>query len=263
MNRTVAPLRSGVWAALVIVVLAATLLGRTSPRANAASGCAAATNPVVCTNSLPGTPRSQWDVGSGDPSIQGFPVRIGLQRGDTLEIKVNTPATAYRADIYRMGWYGGLGARYIATVRPAVKLPQIQPPCLQQTSAGVVDCGNWAVSLRWTIPSDAVSGVYEAKLVREDGVSAANRVIFVVRDDSSNAPILLTTSDETWVAYNTYGGNSLYYGHTAAPNGRAYKVSYNRPLANHDPYYDKRNTFLNAEYPMVRWLERNGTTWLV
>ncbi len=251
-------LKWGLWPVMPVVVLAAVLLWRESPRANAASGCAAATIPVVCENALPGAPPSQWDVGSGDPSIQGFPVRIGLERGDALEIKVNTPATAYRADIYRMGWYGGLGARHIATVRPLVKLPQVQPPCLQQTSTGLVDCGDWAVSLRWVIPSDAVSGVYEAKLVREDGVSATNRVIFVVRDDSSHSPILLTTSDETWVAYNTYGGNSLYYGRTAAPNGRAYKVSYNRPLASQDAFYDKRNTFFNAEYPMVRWLERNG-----
>jgi hypothetical protein len=53
----------------VIVMLFATLLARTSPRAMAATGCAAATNPVVCENALPGAPRSQWDAGSGDPSI--------------------------------------------------------------------------------------------------------------------------------------------------------------------------------------------------
>jgi hypothetical protein len=103
-----------------------------------------------------------------------------------------------------------------------------------------------------------VSGVYEAKLVREDGIVGRNRVLFVVRDDASTSPILLSTADATWVAYNTYGGNSLYKGTTSAPNGRAYKVSYNRPLANRDFAYDRRNTFFNAEYPLVRWLERNG-----
>src|SRR5438045_4908846 len=39
--------------------------------------------------------------------------------------------------------------------------------------------------------------------------------------------LLFQTSDTTWQAYNQYGGNSLYVG---APAGRAYKVSYNRPL---------------------------------
>ena len=38
---------------------------------------------------------------------------------------------------------------------------------------------------------------------------------------------LFQTSDTTWQAYNSYGGNSLY---TGSPAGRAYKVSYNRPF---------------------------------
>ena len=32
----------------------------------------------------------------------------------------------------------------------------------------------------------------------------------VVRNDASQSPILYQTSDETWEAYNAYGGNSLY-----------------------------------------------------
>lgn len=232
--------------------------GVESAPAFAATGCAAAPNPIVCENALPGAPRSAWDVGSGAASIQGFATHVGVQAGDTLQLKVDTPASAYHADIYRLGWYGGLGARLIATIHPVVALPQKQPACLSNAAVGLVDCGNWTVSMRWTVPSDAVSGVYEAKLVRDDGVVAANRVMFVVRNDASTSPILASTSDETWVAYNTYGGSNLYFGTTSAPNGRAYKVSYNRPLLNAVQYYDKRNTFFNAEYPMVRWLERNG-----
>ena len=32
----------------------------------------------------------------------------------------------------------------------------------------LVDCGNWKVSAAWRVPPDAVSGVYVARLVRED-----------------------------------------------------------------------------------------------
>ena len=40
--------------------------------------------------------------------------------------------------------------------------------------------------------------------------------------------VLFQTSDPTWQAYNTYGGSDFYQG---AANGRAYKISYNRPFA--------------------------------
>jgi len=35
----------------------------------------------------------------------------------------------YRFDIYRLGWYNGLGARQVATLKPVVQLPQEQPEC--------------------------------------------------------------------------------------------------------------------------------------
>ncbi|HEX2587309.1 MAG TPA: N,N-dimethylformamidase beta subunit family domain-containing protein [Gaiellales bacterium] len=250
--------RTGRLACLLALIAGLATAAGAGAAAATAQGCAAQANPIVCENALPGAPASDWQTGAGDTSIQGFATRIGLQRGDTLQLKIDTPATAYHAEIYRLGWYGGLGARLIDTVQPSVPLPQNQPACLSNAAVGLVDCGNWAVSLRWQVPASAVSGVYEAKLVRDDGVTAANRVMFVVRDDSGASDILAKTSDETWVAYNTYGGSDLYFGTTSAPNGRAYKVSYNRPLAHTYTAYDKRNSFFNAEYPMVRWLERNG-----
>ena len=58
-----------------------------------------------------------------------------------------------------------------------------------------------------------------------------------MRDDASTSDVVLQTSDTTWQAYNTYGGNSLYTCEpTNCPPGNpstykaAYKVSYNRPL---------------------------------
>jgi N,N-dimethylformamidase beta subunit-like protein len=57
-------------------------------------------------------------------------------------------------------------------VRPSVALPQVQPACRRNAPTGLFDCGNWADSASWTVPDDAVSGVFAARLVREDGVSA-------------------------------------------------------------------------------------------
>jgi hypothetical protein len=210
-------------------------------------------SPILCENSLPGTPASEWDiVGAGDPSIQGFATEMSVAAGETVRFKIDTDAAAYRVDIYRLGWYGGLGARKVATIAPAATLPRLQPDCVEDDASGLVDCGNWAESASWAVPADAVSGVYVARPVRED-TDGDSHIVFIVRDDSRGSDLLFQTSDTTWQAYNRYGGSSLYVG---SPANRAYKVSYNRPLTTR-AYADPSGLF-SAEYPMIRWLERNG-----
>ncbi|MCX7597154.1 MAG: hypothetical protein N2235_26085, partial [Fischerella sp.] len=219
-------------------------------------------NPITIENSLPGNPPSQWDVtGAGSSNIQGFTTDISYKPGDTVnfKIKTSTSATGYRLDIYRMGYYGGNGARKVATVLPSVGIPQSQPNCLTNSSTGLIDCGNWAVSASWAIPTNATSGIYFAKAVLTSGATGASHIVFIVReDDNSTSPsdILFQTSDTTWQAYNSYGGKSLYTG-GPGPKGGAYKVSYNRPF-NTRSVDNGQDWLFNAEYPMVRWLEANG-----
>ncbi len=216
------------------------------------AGCSG--NPIVVENCLTGSVSSEWDVsGAGDPSIQGFATDISVNRGGPINFKVSTNASSYRFDIYRLGYYGGLGARKVATVQPSASLPQSQPNCLSDAATGLIDCGNWAVSGSWAVPANATSGIYIAKLVRTD-TGGASHIVFIVRDDASTSDVLFQTSDTTWQAYNSYGGNSLY---TGAPAGRAYKVSYNRPF-NTRSVDNGQDWLFNAEYPMVRWLEANG-----
>ncbi|MEZ0292716.1 MAG: DUF4082 domain-containing protein [Solirubrobacteraceae bacterium] len=211
-------------------------------------------NEIACENTKPGNPASEWDVsGSGSAAIQGYATSIGVDQGETVSFKVDTPSTDYRIDIYRMGYYGGSGARKITTIQPSASLPQNQPACQTTASTGLIDCGNWGVSASWAVPADAVSGIYLAKLVREDGTAGSSHMVFIVRDDDGGSELLFQTSDTTWQAYNQYGGNSLYVG---SPAGRAYKVSYNRPFTTRGT--GAEDWVFNAEYPMVRWLERNG-----
>jgi fibronectin type 3 domain-containing protein len=215
--------------------------------------CGPGANEVSCENAKPGNPPSEWDiVGMGDPSIQGFATEFSVNHGETVDFKVKTDAAAYRLDVYRMGWYGGNGARKIATVTPSATLPQSQPACLTDASTGLVDCGNWATSASWAVPATAVSGIYFARLVRTD-TGGDSHVFFIVRDDEGASELLFQTSDTTWQAYNRYGGNSLYVG---SPASRAYKVSYNRPFTTRD--FASPSFVWEDEYPMVRWLERNG-----
>ena len=246
MRRTLLVLLAGVLAAVGLTVVLP------AGPATAAPCDAPIVSPVACENTKPGNPESEWGIsGAGSNTIQGFATEMSVNVGETEGFKVDTPASSYRLDIYRMGYYGGLGARKVATVDPTVI--NNQPNCLTNSSTGLVDCGNWTRNAAWTVPPDAVSGVYFAKLVRTDGTAGSSHVFFVVRNDSSGSKLLFQTSDTTWQAYNTYGGNSLYVG---SPAGRAYKVSYNRPFTTRGT--GPEDFVFNAEYPMVRWLESNG-----
>jgi hypothetical protein len=225
--------------------------------AQSPSDCAAPANEIVAENCKPGTPEDQWDVaGSGATSIQGFATDISVDRGQTVRFKIDTDASDYRLEIYRLGWYGGDGARRIDTVQPSASLPQAQGECQSDAETGLVDCGNWAESASWTVAADATSGLYLARLVREDGTAGASHIPFVVRDDAGRSDVLFQTSDTTWQAYNTYGGKSLYAGGPGTNPGRAYKVSYNRPFTTRGT--SDEDWLFNSEYPMIRWLERNG-----
>jgi len=218
-------------------------------------------NDIVCENSKPGNPSSQWDIsGAGDDTIQGFATDISVNRGGTVFFKINTNAKAYTIEIYRIGYYGGNGARKITTISPSATLPQLQPACITDNATNLLDCGNWAVSASWQVPSNATSGVYIAHLIRSD-TGGDSHIVFIVRNDSSHSDILFQTSDESWQAYNTYGpgGFSLYgdQGGFDLPN-RALKVSYNRPFTTRGFDSESATWLFGPEFAMIQWLEQNG-----
>src|SRR2546421_7413751 len=166
---------------------------------------------IACENTAAGVAPSDWLVaGAGDSTLQGFATSMSVNVGQTLSFKISSTQSAYHIDILRLGYYQGTGARKLVQgMAPSAPFPQTQPACLTDSSTGLVDCGNWQVSASWAVPATAVSGVYMAHLIRNDS-GAGSDIPFIVRNDSSHSDIAFQTSDETWEAYNTYGGNSLY-----------------------------------------------------
>ncbi|PDT17902.1 adhesin, partial [Rhizobium sp. J15] len=230
---------------------------------NLAAAAAAASNAIVLENQKQGNPESEWGIdGNGSSNIEGFATDISVDNGKTISFKINTNSTNYRIDIYRLGYYGGMGARKVATMQHTGL--QTQPTPLRNATTGTVDAGNWAVSASWTVPEDAVSGVYIAKLVRQDGTAGQNHIPFIVRDDDSQSDIVFQTADQTWQAYNGWGGANFYGGNGPATGqgaGRAYAVSYNRPIATRGgvgTYAGPQDYLFGAEYAGIYWLEQNG-----
>ena len=70
--------------------------------------------------------------------------------------------SSFTIDVYRLGYYGGMGARHVAQIIPTadeVTLANKQPACIGDAT-GLVDCGNWSVTGSWAVPADATSGIY-------------------------------------------------------------------------------------------------------
>ncbi|HEY6841462.1 MAG TPA: N,N-dimethylformamidase beta subunit family domain-containing protein, partial [Chthoniobacterales bacterium] len=256
-----------------------TLTGSSVALGAVESASAATSNSIVTENKLTGTAQSQWDLsGEGQYSgfglgngqtplagvtnyIEGFADNMSVNHGQTINFKINTNCKNYRIDIYRLGYYAGLGARKITTI--SMTAASVQPTPLTNLPIGLVDAGNWSVTASWAVPATAVSGVYIAHLVRQDTVAGENHITFVVRDDNTQHDIVFQTSDLTWQAYNGWGGYNLYGGSglSTTSNGRAYKVSYNRPVATRDEIgivSGSQDFVFGAEVCAIRWLEANG-----
>ena len=254
MNRWSRRIRGGRLAVVAALIWA--VLPQALPAQAASDPCGTASNAIVCENSKTGSPMSDWYSPNSYGGIKGFSTKESVQAGDTVQFKIQSPVT-YRVEIYRLGWYGGDGARLISTAAQAAVTYSANyttnpASCTTKSSTGLVDCGNWPVTANWTVPSDAVSGLYIANLTQTDG-DGLMPYPFVVRKDSSTSDIVVQTSDQTWQAYNDYGGQDMYGGAGPAPDGRAYEVSYNRPL---DIGGD--NGIYGSEFMMLSWLERNG-----
>src|SRR6476661_8617539 len=97
-------------------------------------------NQIVVENQLPGAPQSVWGVvGAGDPTLQGFATDISVDHGQSVDFKINDSTSApYHVDIYRMGYYGGMGARLVTTIPSTSVVRQVQPVPLTDFATGLV-----------------------------------------------------------------------------------------------------------------------------
>src|SRR5260221_14696163 len=86
-------------------------------------------------NRKPGT--ADWQLtrlrldragGFRSPWIEGYCSHQSIEAGRTLEIKVSTnPASRFQIEIFRMGYYGGAGARRMAVLGPFAGKVQLDP----------------------------------------------------------------------------------------------------------------------------------------
>ena len=175
------------------------------------------------------------------------------------------PPRPFTVEIFRMGYYGGKGARLMRTLGPFQGEAQ---PVPAPGAKNLHEC-RWKTSTQLTIPEDWPSGVYLGRLStiaeRDDLPYWQSYVVFIVKDDRP-ADVLFQCSDNTWQAYNRWPNNYSVYTHPKGVQGPWADVSYDRPYAReaqysgivNDPLTFGSGEFLPFEFPLAYWLEEHG-----
>lgn len=252
---------------IAVLIAAAVAAALVSAKSYAAS-------PIALENARPG--QGDWILTDpADHEVEGYASATSIQRGEPLRLYINSIDPSVTVDVYRMGWYGGTGARL---VQGGITLPGIkQPMPTPDPVTGLIEC-DWQPSYTLTTRTDDqrewLSGVYLAKLTGKPS-GKQSYIIFVVREDDRPSDFLFQSSVTTFQAYNNWGGKSTYPSNSLEERW-ARKVSFNRPYAASQHPRGGSGTgageFLTAlsihptrslstagwEYNMVRWLEREG-----
>lgn len=215
-------------------------------------------------NARPGT--SDWMIADGHAAtvqIQGYAGTVSAATGQTMTFYVSTQVagTPYTVDVYRLGWYGGLGGRLMTTLHergqaqgyydwPNLRLVGCAA-CTFDPTTHMVEA-NWQPSFTLTIGATWTTGLYVAKLT--DASDWQAYVSFEVRGNPDSAYVVVVP-DNTTEAYNDWGGYSLYHGPDGALASRATILSFDRPALGWRFGYGNG---LSYELDAIRWMERGG-----
>ena len=210
---------------------------------------------VLAENAKPGT--TAWKITGTQSStgIMGYANRVQASAGQSVTLYVSTAAATFHVDAYRMGYYGGTGARLVWS--SAEVGGTAQAACPVTPGINMVEC-KWTQSLSFTVNSTWVQGQYLLKLVGSGGQESY--VPLTVWEPSSTAAYVVMSGVLTEAVFNAFGGYDLYQGATpCAPNHypcstRARVVSFDRPFASGNG----AGGYLSLMYPLTRLMEEHG-----
>ena len=184
--------------------------------------------------------------------IKGYASHTSITAGEQLSFHVST-GEEFGIDVYRVGAYGGAGARLVCSSPPLAGVRQ--PAARVDEATGLISAG-WDAVWRLTVPDGWLSGYYMAAFTTASGWR--NYTAFVVRDHR-RADLCAVLPFTTYQAYNRWPfdgitGRNLYLG--PDPGGpmsylrRARKVGFDRPYDS-----DGRPPGADLDLAFIRWAE--------
>ena len=202
-------------------------------------------------------------TGFRSPWVEGYCSRQSVLAGESLDIMVSTnPPARYKVEVFRMGYYGGRGARLMTSLGPFKGTKQPDPPVGEKR---LREC-RWEPGATLKSPADWPSGVYLGRLSTVPATSETpywqSYVVFIVRD-TRQADVLFQCSDNTWQAYNRWPDDYSLYTDPRGAHARDIAVSFDRPYGKYAQIFEHplsvgSGSFLLWEFPLAYWLEQLG-----
>lgn len=203
---------------------------------------------VIQENSRPGV--TDWQIPNArvadDDALSGYASRVGARAGDRVDLMISSTLGDVVVTAYRLGDYGGAGAREVAVFDPVPGAEQATPTI----DADRMVVAEWGPSL--TV--DTTGWLPGSYLFRLTAGGKSTYVPLTVISPDLTGRLVIVSAVTTYAAYNTWGGYSLYYDAATRDFGqRALRVSFQRP-------YDGNGakTLLQYEQGLIQIAEGAG-----
>lgn len=182
-------------------------------------------------------------------ALEGYSDRISVFPGEQLQLFVHAPRLRFALTVLRHGTHA----------QPVLHIDGIAGKPQHYAANAYEEGANWEPTCTLDVGADWRSGMYTASIADDSG--ATFDITFIVKPPrpGARAGVAVLASTNTWQAYNTWGGASLYRYEIDDGLARqsAFRVHMQRPnpaasMAGDDGH------LANAEKHILRWLEQNG-----
>ena len=163
------------------------------------------------------------------------------------------PVGARHFEAWRIGYYGGSGAREVWSSKP---MNLKQHGVTTSKDGTLYTEAEWPKTTSFTIGQDWTPGFY---LIMSFGPSGKieNAAPLIVRSPIGSSSLVMMQSVLTWTMYNSFGGRSAYSGpgadDQADENERSRIASMDRPLVGSGAFALQRDAI-----PFIQFSEENG-----
>lgn len=182
-------------------------------------------------------------------ALEGYADRISAFPGERLQLFVHAPRLRFALTVLRQ----------CVHEQPVLHIGEIAGKP-QHYAADVFEQGaNWEPTWTLEVGADWRSGMYTARIADDSGAAFDITFIVKVPGTGTRADVAVLASTNTWLAYNPWGGASLYRYDVDDGLARqsAFRVHMHRPNPAASMAGDDRH-LANAERHILRWLEQNG-----
>ena len=210
-------------------------------------------------------PQSSWEVdGAGDSSIQGYATSMSVNKGQTISFKIKSSTSNYHIDILRLGYYERRRRAADRLEPDADRDRRPSPRARPSPTTGLIDCGNWAVSRVVDRPEHRGLGrVHRPPRAQRHGRRQPDRLRRARRLEPLGHPRCRPPTPPgrpTTPTAATASTSARWPARPATPppTRPPTRSPTTGPFHTAEDDSGRSWLFTGAEYPMIRFLERNG-----